>query len=271
MQGASREALAAGWDDVQQQLGDASADDARTLSSQLFGIVDLLDDQVSLRRPLSDPSFEPDRKSGLLEAVLGSHVSATTLEVASGLVRARWSRMRDLGDAVEQLAVLAELIAAEKDNEADAVEDQLFRFGRILEVQAGLRAAIADPGLPASNKAELLDALLQGKAANSTIRLLTQLAGHPRGRAPEAGVADYSQVASQRRKRLVALVRAATSLSDAEQDRLRTALIGVYGGDIHLEVEIDPSIVGGVVVRVGDDVIDGSVANRLADAKQKLA
>jgi F-type H+-transporting ATPase subunit delta len=271
MQGASREALAAGWDDVTQLLGSASADDARQLSAELFGLVDLLDAQVGLRRPLSDPSFEPDRKSGLLEAVVGSHVSATTLKVASGLVRARWSRQRDLGDALENLAVLAELIAAEKDDESDAVEDQLFRFGRIIEAQPALRSAIADPGLPAENKSELLQALLHDKTSASTLRLLTQLAAHPRGRTPEDGIAEFSQIASQRRKRLVALVRAATTLTDVERERLRTALVGVYGSDIHLEVEIDPSIVGGVVVQVGDDVIDGSVANRLADARQKLS
>jgi F-type H+-transporting ATPase subunit delta len=270
MQGASREALAVGWDDLTQKLASMGSGDARTVSTELFGLVDLLDAQVSLRRPLSDPSFEPDRKSGLLEAVVGSHVSATTLSVASGLVRARWSRQRDLGGALEQLAVLAELIAADKDGESDAVEDQLFRFGRIVEVQPGLRSAIADPGLPAENKAELLQALLHDKASTSTIRLLTQLSAHPRGRTPEDGIGEYSQIAAQRRKRLVALVRAATTLTDAEQDRLRTALVAVYGSDIHLEVEIDPSIVGGVVVQVGDDVIDGSVANRLADARQKL-
>jgi F-type H+-transporting ATPase subunit delta len=271
MQGASREALAAGWDDVVNELAAASADDARALSTELFGLVDLLDAQVTLRRPLSDPSFEPDRKSGLLQAVVGSHVSARTLKVASGLVRARWSRQRDLGDAVENLAVLAELIAGEKDGESDAIEDQLFRFGRIIEAEPGLRAAIADPGLPAQHKSDLLKALLADKATGSTLRLLTQLAGHPRGRTPEDGIAEYSQIASQRRKRLVALVRAATELTGAEQERLRSALVTVYGSDIHLEVEIDPSIVGGVVVRVGDDVIDGSVANRLADARHKLA
>jgi F-type H+-transporting ATPase subunit delta len=271
MQGASREALAAGWDDVQQELASAGSADSRTLSAELFGIVDLLDAQVGLRRPLSDPSFEPNRKSGLLEAVLGSHVSARTLKVASGLVRARWSRMRDLGDGFETLAVLAELIAADKDSESDAVEDQLFRFGRIVEAQPALRAAIGDPALPAENKAALLQALLDGKAATSTLRLLTQLASHPRGRTPEAGIEEYNQIAAQWRKRLVALVRAATPLSAAEHDRLRQALAGVYGSEIQLEVEIDPSLVGGVVVQVGDEVIDGSVANRLADARQKLA
>ncbi len=270
MQGASREALAAGWDDVTQTLASASSSEARTLSTELFGVVDLLDAQVALRRPLSDPSFEPDRKSGLLEAVVGPHVSASTLKVASGLVRSRWSRQRDLGDAIETLAVLAELVAADKDGQSDAVEDQLFRFGRIVESQSGLRAAIANPGLPTENKVELLRALLNDKAADSTLRLLIQLAAHPRGRTPEDGIAEFGQIAATRRKRRVALVRTAVSLTDAEQGRLRSALTGVYGADVHLEVEIDASVVGGVVVRVGDDVIDGSVAGRLADARQQI-
>jgi F-type H+-transporting ATPase subunit delta len=291
MQGASREALASAWADVERRLSGAShadpaadhaADhdaghDAGRVGDELFGVVDLLDQQVGLRRALSDPAVSADRKAGLVQAVLGSHVSVGTLEIVSGAARSRWSRMRDLGDAIEILAVLASLIAADahpgrghRAGETDDVEDELFRFGRIVEGNPALREALANRALPNDNKVSLVRALVEEKARPITLRLLTQVATHPRGRSPEDAIAAYCEVASRRRERLVARVMTAIALSDAETERLRLALAGLYGREMHLQIEIDEQIIGGVVVHVGDEVLDGSVAGRLADARRRL-
>jgi F-type H+-transporting ATPase subunit delta len=113
-------------------------------------------------------------------------------------------------------------------------------------------------------------ALLEGKATKTTLRLVTQVATRPRGRSPEDALAAYAQVAAQRRERLVARVTTAIPLSDDEGERLRLALAGLYGHDVHLQIEVDATLVGGVVVQVGDEVLDGSVAGRLAEARRRL-
>jgi F-type H+-transporting ATPase subunit delta len=269
MQGASRGALATAWAGVEQQLSQPDVDAAQ-VGGDLLGVVDVLDREVALRRALSDPSLEPDRKAGLVESVVGSHISPPALEILRGLVRSRWSRLRDLPDAIETLAVLAEFIGAERLGEADDVEDELFRFGRIVESRADLRQALESQALPEENKVQLVNALLDRKATATTRRLVIQVATRPRGRSPEHALADYGRVAAQRRERLVARVTAAVVLSDDERERLRSALATLYGHDVHLQVEVDPGIVGGVIVQVGDEILDGSVAGRLAEARRRL-
>ena len=278
MQGASRDALAQAWNFVERELSGSNASvDAAQVGDELFGVVGVIDGQVGLRRALSDPSLEADRKAELVESLLGSRVSPATVEIVSGLVRSRWSRTRDLPDAIETLAVLAMLTEADahpgsghRAGESDDVEDELFRFGRIVEANAGLRAALADPALPDENKVSLVSALVEDKARPVTLRLLTQVATHPRGRSPEDAIADYTGIASRRRARLVARVTTAVGLSETEVTRLQAALAGLYGHEVHLQIEVDADIVGGVVVQVGDEVLDGSIAGRLADARRRL-
>jgi len=275
MQGASRDALAQAWTFAESQLASGTA--AAAVGDELFGVVAVIDEQVGLRRALSDPSVDGGRKAGLVAAVFGSHVSDVTLRIVTEVVRARWSRMRDLADAIETLAVLSMLIEADSHpgrghhaGESDDVEDELFRFGRIVEANADLRAALADPALPDENKVSLVNALVEDKARPVTVRLLTQVATHPRGHSPEDAIADYTAIASRRRARLVARVTTAIGLSDSEITRLHEALAGLYGREVHLQIEVDADIVGGVVVQVGDEVLDGSVAGRLAEARRRL-
>jgi F-type H+-transporting ATPase subunit delta len=279
MQGASRDSLAQAWAFVEHELsgGQAPGTDAGAVGEELFGVVAVIDVQVGLRRALSDPSVDGKRKADLAKAVLGSHVSDITLRIVTEVVRARWSRMRDLADAIETLAVLAMLTEADAHpgrghhtGESDDVEDELFRFGRIVEANAALRAALADPALPAENKVSLVNALVEDKARPVTVRLLTQVATRPRGRSPEDAIDDYTDIASRRRARLVARVTTAVGLSDSEITRLQEALAGLYGHEVHLQIEVDADIVGGVVVQVGDEVLDGSVAGRLAEARRRL-
>jgi F-type H+-transporting ATPase subunit delta len=279
MQGASRDALAQAWTFVERQLSRSGDEhhEAATVGDELFGVVDVLDAQVGLRRAFSDPSIDAARKAALAKAVLGPHVSDITLRIVTDVVRARWSRMRDLTDAVENLAVLALLIEADAHpgsghhvGESDDVEDELFRFGRIVEANAALRAALADPALPDDNKVSLVNALVEDKARPVTLRLLTQVATHPRGRSPEDAISDYGDIAARRRARLVARVTTAIGLSESEITRLQAALAGLYGHEVHLQIEVDADIVGGVVVQVGDEVLDGSVAGRLAEARRRL-
>lgn len=270
MHGASRSSLLAARERF-DTLVESPDVDAEALSEELFGFVGLLDRELGLRRVLSDPSLDGSRKADLVASLVGGRDSAAAIDLLGGLVRSRWSRVIDLADAAEILAVSAEVVVAERSGHLDDLEDQLFRFSRIVEGQPALRAALADPALPLARKHDLVVALLEGKATPSAIRLLSRVVTDPRGRHVEAGFELYGQIASERRQRLVALVRAATPLTDEQRTRLAAALARTYGGNVHLNVELDPTVIGGLSINVGDEVIDGTIAARLSDARRRLA
>ena len=269
MRGASRASLAESRDRLAAALADGA--DAGQLGDELFSVAGLLDGEPGLRRMLSDPSRETSAKTGLVEALLRSQVSPVTLEQVTGLVSGHWSATGDLADALEQLAVLS--IAAEAENAGilDELEDELFRFGRVVDAEPDLRAALSNPLVAAEHKQQLLDALLAGKITEPALRLITQAAFHPRGRNLEASLAAYARLAAERRERLVAEVHVATELSADQRGRLVAALSAAYGHDVHLNVVIDPQVIGGMSVQIGDDLIDGSMASRLAELRRRLA
>ena len=153
----------------------------------------------------------------------------------------------------------------------DDVEDELFRFGRIASGEPELLAALSDQRLPDGQKRALLDELLAAKVAPASLQLIAQAAIHPRGRNLEANLADYARLVAAWRQRLIAVVRVATGLSDQQRQRLTRALSAIYGHGIQLNVVIDPQVVGGVSVQVGDEVIDGTLSSRLAALRRHWA
>ncbi|MET9847444.1 F0F1 ATP synthase subunit delta [Streptomyces ossamyceticus] len=270
MNGASREALAAARERL-DALTDSTSVDAAALADELAAVTALLDREVSLRRVLTDPAQAGEAKAELAGRILGGQVSGTTADVVAGLVRSRWSQSRDLVDALEELAALADLTAAQTSGTLDDVEDELFRFGRIVASNTGLRSALTDRAAGASAKGELLRSLLGGRAKATTERLVTRLVTAPRGRSLEAGLESLSKLAAERRNRMVAVVTSAVPLSDTQKQRLGAALAKLYGRPMHLNLDVDPRVLGGIRVQVGDEIINGSIADRLEDAGRRLA
>ncbi|MEV7288694.1 F0F1 ATP synthase subunit delta [Streptomyces sp. NPDC093252] len=270
MNGASRDALAAARERL-DALTDSTSVDAARLGEELAAVTALLDREVSLRRVLTDPAQSGEAKAALVQRLLGAQVGGETADLVSGMVRARWSQTRDLVDAVEELANTADLTAAQRRGTLDAVEDELFRFGRIIASSTELRAALTDRKATATAKSELLRSLLGGRADAVTERLVTRLVTAPRGRSLEAGLDSLSKLAADRRSRMVAVVTSAVPLSDQQKQRLGRALAGLYGHQMHLNLDVDPEVVGGIRVQIGDDVINGSIADRIEDAARRLA
>ncbi|MEU7322921.1 F0F1 ATP synthase subunit delta [Streptomyces griseoviridis] len=270
MNGASREALAAARERL-DALTDSTSVDAGTLAGDLAAVTALLHREVSLRRVLTDPAQAGEAKADLVRRLLGSQVGGPALDLVSGLVRSRWSQSRDLVDALEELANLADLTAAQRSDALDDVEDELFRFGRIISSSTGLRAALTDRKATTAAKTELLHRLLGGRAKAVTERLVIRLVTAPRGRSLESGLESLSRLAAERRDRMVAVVTSAVPLSDPQKQRLGAALAKLYGSRMHLNLDVDPEVVGGVRVQVGDEVINGSLADRIEDAGRRLA
>ncbi|WP_329122856.1 F0F1 ATP synthase subunit delta [Streptomyces sp. NBC_01465] len=270
MNGASREALAAARERL-DALTDSTSADAATLADELAAVTALLHREVSLRRVLTDPSQAGEAKAELAGRLFGSQVSGTTADLVAGMVRSRWSSSRDLVDAIEELAATADLTAAQKSGSLDNVEDELFRFGRIVSSSPELRSALTDRTAPASAKGELLRSLLGGKADPVTERLVVRLVTQPRGRSLESGLESLSKLAAERRDRMVAVVTSAVPLSDDQKLRLGGVLAKLYGRPMHLNLDVDPAVLGGIQVRVGDEVINGSIADRLDEASRRMA
>ena len=270
MQGASRVSLAALRDRLAELTGDLDETALNELSGELFSVVTLLAGPGGVRRTLADPAIDNTRKERFVDQLFGDRVSATTGELLKQVARTRWSEPRDVVDALENLAVEAALVRAERDGQLDEVEDGLFRFERILASEHALRAALTDRNLPADRKLQLLHRLLDDKVADTTFALVERAVSAPRGRTVERVLREYSELAASRRERLIARVTSAVPLTDDQQERLTEALRTSMGQDIRLQLIVDPSLIGGVTVRIGDEQIDGSVLRHLTEARRQL-
>lgn len=160
---------------------------------------------------------------------------------------------------------------AEAEDALDEVEDELFRFARALETQHELRDALTDPRLPAERKRAVLVELLGERAHPVTLNLLGFVIDQGRARDLGAIVDELVALAAEQRQSAVAEVRTAVPLDAAHRDRLAEALERATGRKVELKVVVDPAVVGGVVAKVGDQVIDGSVRRRLELARERLS
>jgi F-type H+-transporting ATPase subunit delta len=160
-------------------------------------------------------------------------------------------------------------VAAAEDA-LDVVEEELFRFARGLESEQRLRETLTDPVLPADRKRAVLEDVLGNRANPHTINLLGFVVEQGRARDLPAIVDELVALAAERRQAVVAEVRSAVPLDRDHRDRLAAALGKATGKRVELKVVVDPSVVGGVVARVGDQVIDGSVRRRLELARERL-
>jgi F-type H+-transporting ATPase subunit delta len=267
MRGASRASLAEATERLEGVLSQA---DLATLGDELFAVVRLLDREHVLRRALSDPARPAEQRSELARAVLDGKVSPATAEFVADVVRFRWGSSLDLTDALERFAVVAEVADAEAQGTLDELEDELFRFDRIVEAQPTLRGALVDRRVSSDRKATLLAELLEGKVTPAALRLITEAVTHPRGRSLERVLAEFGRIAAERRDRLVAVVSTAVELSEQQKTRLQAALSTQYGRDVHLNIEVDPSLLGGMSIRVGDEEIDGTIVRRLAEIRRRI-
>lgn len=271
MQPASRAALAATRQRLESLIGRASAAQSDRVGDELGAVAVVLGEQMVIRRHLADSSVPEQIRREMIESLFESKVSEISLEILVEVVVSRWSRSLDLVTGVEELAWQALLALAEREGSLDDVEDELFRFGRILSAQPRLATLLGDVSAPAAGRVELLDTVLAGRVTPVTHRLLEQAVRAPRRRPLEEIIEELVDRAAARRERSVAYVTAAGSLSEPQEQRLVEILKRIYQRPISLKVELDPRLLGGLVIRVGDEVIDGSVATRLEQARQWIS
>jgi F-type H+-transporting ATPase subunit delta len=268
MRGASADSLATLTDALRDAV-DGGADAAR-VADDLFAVAAVLRREPGLRRVATDVSVTPGAKSELVRQIFGDQLDAASLDLVAAAVGRRWAATRDLADALEHLGVVAVVRSAEQAGQADALEDQLFAFERLVSDNPSLRDALSDPARSVEDKRSLLRDLLGGKATAATVRLAEQSVSGSH-RTVVVALEQYQKIAAAHRNRLVATVRVAQPLSDQDAQRLSGVLARQYDRPVHLNVVVDSELIGGMRVEIGDDVIDGTVASRLDDARRRLA
>lgn len=268
MRGASRPS----FEELRDQLDGAltSSGQARNVGDGLFAVTGLLDTQHGLRRALSDPGKPAAEKAAIAGQLLHGKITQLTEDLVTSAVEKRWASSTDLADAIEELGIESLARQAEYDGTLDDLEDELFRFGRLVVAQPDLRNALSGSA-PGPVKENLLNALLNGKATKVAQDLINQAVLHPRGRSLPAVLDLCAQLAADRKNQLIAVVRVAKDLSAQQRTRLAAALSSTYGHKIHLNVLIDPAVVGGISIQIGDELIDGTAAARLTAVRRKLA
>lgn len=270
LRAASRDALAVLAEAFDETAGRLRAPGLTTLADELSAVVALLVAEPALTKHLAEPTDDPAAKVRLVERLLSGKVDDHTLDLIRTAVSQRWSAEADLVDGVEYAARLALLRRAELDEEVDAVEEQLFRFGRVLDGEPRLTAALSDYTAPADGRVALLHKVL-GAGANETAKaLLSQTVRLLRGERADEAVLDLAELAVARRGEIVAHITAAAELSEAQTSRLTSVLTRIYGHPVSAQLHVDPELLGGLTIEVGDEVIDGSIASRLAAAQSQL-
>ena len=267
---ASRESLTALRSRLDETSQNASGDDLATVGTSLEEVADLLARETVLTRTLADSSADVTARESLSRNLFDSRVDRRTAEIVTAASSSTWSRPEDLVEALRTLAREALLVAAESEGRLDAVEDELFRLGRIVSAQPDLERLLADPGADTEGKKQVLDRLIADRTEPTTRRLAAQLVAHPTGHGIAAGFERLAELAAQRRERSVATVRSSVALSDAQSERLASVLARIYHREITVHLEVDPELLGGLVIQVGDEVIDGSVSGRLDDLARRL-
>lgn len=241
------------------------------LADEFYAVADLLVGQPRLRRTAGDPSTPPEGRAALIHGLLVGKVEASALEVTEAAVRERWSSPWDLTDALETAGDDALFAAAERDEALGRVEDELFWFERILDNASELTALLDEAPIDAARRIGLLDEVLADRVHPVTKALLGHGVRSQRKRSVILAIDDLLEEAAARRAESTARVLSAVELSDAQVARLQAALGEVYGRAITVRTATDASVRGGLVVHVGNEIIDGSVATRLIDARAALS
>ncbi|TNB71534.1 F0F1 ATP synthase subunit delta [Arthrobacter sp. BB-1] len=274
MAGVSSESLATALAELEAKLPTASLQ----LAKELFGILGMVDSSAGLRRALTDPSRNGDEKSALVRQLVGGKVSADAAEIAGGLASLRWATARDIGDALETLAATVVISVAENKSAVSAsgitgleeLENDLFSFNQAVGSSHEVQRALSEPQASGAAKTALALKLVPAASEEAKV-LISQAVTQPRGIKPTRLVQRFAELAAKRQQRWIATVSVTRPLTQTQLERLQAGLNAMYGRELKVNLNVDPSLIGGIRVQVGDEVLDASVLTRLGQLQRQLA
>ena len=273
MRSASRQALMSLSDRFSEIAKKLDNKGLSTLSSELVSVAQMLDREIVVSRYLTVSAEDAAPRVRLIERLVSDQVGDATLDVLRLAVSERWSANSDLIDAIEHVSRQALLEIAERENKVDEVEDQLFRISRILDAQPRLAILFGDYTVPVEGRVGLLRKVLDGASGRVNpivVSLLTHTVELLRGQNADEAIQFLAEVAVARRGEIVAQVSAAAELSDAQRTRLTEVLGRIYGHPVAVQLQIDAELLGGLLISIADEVIDGTLSSRLAAAQAQL-
>lgn len=250
---------------LDRMLDDSKVGD--TFATEMSAVVDALDSSATLRRAVTDPGTPEGARRALVHGLLDGKVDQAVVDLVAESATLRWAGGRTFAAALERQAVRAQLIVADRRGELEDTEDQLFRFARLVESNPELRNLLGNRALGLGRRQELVEGLLTGRATKATI-LLARRAVVARERTFGQTIEGYVTLAAAQKNRVVATVRVAGPLSADQRDRLHAALRKKLGREVAIQEVIDPDILGGVRVELGDEVFEGTVSGRLEEARR---
>jgi len=234
---------------------------------QLLSAALVVDGSAPLRAALTDDTAALADRHSVVAAVFHGYTSAARAVIES-LSSGRWSSEDDFVEALEELGIRALAASAPK---SVSVDDELFSFSTVVASSADLELALGSRLGLAEPKVALVSRLLSSKASPQTLAILSALVAHPRGRRIDELVRYAATIVAEESGQKIATVTVATALTASQSERLASALSAQYDSSIRINQLVDPSIIGGMRVQIGDEVIDGSIANRIADLRLRLA
>ena len=267
MLGTSRESLQSIVDSLKSVAIDATVLRA---SENLFEAASVIASDKGLRNLLADSGQSIRTRTGVVSDLFGSQVGPVAIKVLETIASSRWSNDSDVVGAIEAIAARLAFSYALSVNELDQVEQELFSITRLVQSNSELQMALTNPALESSVKAGVVKDLLQGKVNAVTLLISQYVVSNLRDQRADAAFSQMSEIAASLRNRKVAYVRVAINLSSDQATRLTAVLKRIARSDISLNVTIDPNIIGGVSVRLGDEVFDGSIQSRLEQARRVL-
>lgn len=279
MAGVSSESLTTALNELEATLPTASLQ----LAEELFSVLAVLDSSAGLRRSLTDPARTGEAKSALVAQLVNGKVSATAEQIVARLAASRWSDARDIGDALETLAATVVIAVAENRGKSassgnsvsglgslEKLESDLFSFNKIVESSHQVQAALAQTQATASARSTLARELFPSASEEAAV-LIHQAVVNPRGLKTTKLIERFASLAAARQQRWIATVTVSRPLEQAQLERLQQGLNSLYGRELNINVSVEPTLIGGVRVQVGDEVVDASTITRLSELRRQLA
>jgi F-type H+-transporting ATPase subunit delta len=236
-------------------------------AESLFGAGRVIGSSSQLLSALGDAAADTAAKVTLVRAVFGAGVTPRALDLLAGVVSERWSSHDDLLAGIEELGLRVSALSV---STGTSIESELFAFGTAVSSDAGLELALASKLGKSDAKAALVEKLLAGKVSGQTLAIVRHLVQQPRGRRIGELLRQAASVVADQSGSAIATITSASVLSPVQLDRLKKSLEERHGRSLSINQIVDPALVGGVRVQIGDLVIDGSISTRLADLRLQL-